>query len=155
MLKTFTNLPVLTFFLSSMRNRCSGGKLLVSRAGGAYSSRDRDPHRKFPVNCQALVILDDVLKSNDGGKSMFHLLWYILIGLISGVIAKSAMHVHIAIFWTVVLGIIGSILGGGVTHMFSRPTNERYHPAGLLLSTLGAILILYICYKLNIHFPQV
>ena len=86
---------------------------------------------------------------------MFHLLWYIVIGLIAGVIAKSAMHVHIALFWTVVLGIIGSILGGGVTHMFSRPTNERYHPAGLILSTLGAILVLYICFKLNIHFPQV
>jgi uncharacterized membrane protein YeaQ/YmgE (transglycosylase-associated protein family) len=101
------------------------------------------------------LILDDVLTPIDGGKSMFHLIWYILIGLIAGVIAKSAMHVHIAIFWTIALGIIGSILGGGVTHMFSRPTNERYHPAGLILSTLGAILVLYICFKLNIHFPQV
>jgi uncharacterized membrane protein YeaQ/YmgE (transglycosylase-associated protein family) len=100
-------------------------------------------------------ILDDVLKGNDGGKNMFHLVWYILIGLISGVIAKSVMHVHITMFWTIVLGIIGSIIGGGVTHMFSRPTNERYHPAGLILSTLGAILVLYICYKLNIHFPQI
>ena len=27
-------------------------------------------------------------------------------------------------------GIIESIIGGGVSHMFSRPTNERYHPAG-------------------------
>jgi len=86
---------------------------------------------------------------------MFHLVWYILIGLISGVIAKSVMHVHMTVFWTIVLGIIGSILGGAVTHMFSRPTNDRYHPAGLIFSTLGAILILYICYKLNIHFPQV
>ena len=86
---------------------------------------------------------------------MFHLIWYILIGLISGVIAKSVMHVHIAIFWTIVLGIIGSIIGGGVSHMFSRPTNERYHPAGLILSTLGAILVLFICYKLNIRFPHV
>jgi uncharacterized membrane protein YeaQ/YmgE (transglycosylase-associated protein family) len=84
---------------------------------------------------------------------MFHLIWYLLIGLISGVIAKSVMHVHIAIFWTVVLGIIGSIIGGGVSHMFSRPTNERYHPAGLIFSTLGAILVLFICYKLKIHFP--
>jgi uncharacterized membrane protein YeaQ/YmgE (transglycosylase-associated protein family) len=107
------------------------------------------------VIAQPWLTLDDVLKPNDGGKSMFHLLWYILIGLIAGVIARSAMHVHIAIFWTVVLGIIGSILGGGVTHMFSRPANERYHPAGLILSTLGAILVLYICFKLNIHFPQV
>ncbi|MGA2591096.1 MAG: GlsB/YeaQ/YmgE family stress response membrane protein [Bryobacteraceae bacterium] len=95
------------------------------------------------------------LKASVGGKRMFHMIWYILIGLISGVIAKSAMHVHITIFWTIVLGIIGSIIGGGVTHMFSRPTNERYHPAGLIFSTLGAILVLFICYKLKIHFPQV
>jgi len=47
---------------------------------------------------------------------MFHLIWYVLIGLISGVIVKS--------------GIIESIIGGGLSHMFSRPTNERYHPAG-------------------------
>jgi uncharacterized membrane protein YeaQ/YmgE (transglycosylase-associated protein family) len=94
-------------------------------------------------------------KANGGRKSMFHLIWYVLIGLISGVIAKSVMHVHMTIFWTIVLGIIGSIIGGAVTHMFSRPTNERYHPAGLIFSTLGAILILFICYKLKIHFPQV
>jgi uncharacterized membrane protein YeaQ/YmgE (transglycosylase-associated protein family) len=101
------------------------------------------------------VILSHVLETNDGGRSMFHLIWYVLIGLISGVIAKSVMHVHMTIFWTIVLGIIGSILGGAVTHMFSRPANERYHPAGLIFSTLGAILILYVCYKLNIHFPAV
>ena len=86
---------------------------------------------------------------------MFHLIWYVLIGLIAGVIAKSVMHVHMTIFWTIVLGIIGSIIGGAVTHMFARPKNERYHPAGLIFSTLGSILILYICYKLNIHFPKV
>jgi uncharacterized membrane protein YeaQ/YmgE (transglycosylase-associated protein family) len=96
---------------------------------------------------------DEVLQVNDGEKSVFHLIWYILIGLISGVIAKSVMHVHMTIFWTIVLGIIGSILGGAVTHMFSRPANERYHPAGLIFSTLGAILILFVCYKLNIRFP--
>jgi len=85
---------------------------------------------------------------------VFHIIWYVLIGLISGVIAKSLMHVHITMFWTIALGIIGSILGGAVTHMFFRPANERYHPAGLVFSTLGAILFLYICYKLNIHFPE-
>jgi uncharacterized membrane protein YeaQ/YmgE (transglycosylase-associated protein family) len=98
-------------------------------------------------------IVGDVLNVKDGEENVFHLIWYILIGLIAGVIAKSVMHVHITIFWTIVLGIIGSIIGGAVTHMFSRPTNERYHPAGLIFSTLGAILILFICYKLNIHFP--
>lgn len=86
---------------------------------------------------------------------MFHLIWYILVGLIAGVIAKSVMHVHMTIFWTIVLGIIGSIIGGAVTHIFSRPANSRFHPAGIIFSTLGAILLLFICYKLKIHFPSV
>jgi uncharacterized membrane protein YeaQ/YmgE (transglycosylase-associated protein family) len=59
------------------------------------------------------------------------------------------------IFWTIVLGIIGSILGGAITHMFSRPADARFHPAGIIFSTLGAILVLFICYKLKIHFPRV
>jgi uncharacterized membrane protein YeaQ/YmgE (transglycosylase-associated protein family) len=59
------------------------------------------------------------------------------------------------LFWTIVLGILGSILGGGITHMLTRSTNSRYHPAGLIFSTLGAILVLFLCYKLNIHFPAV
>jgi hypothetical protein len=37
--------------------------------------------------------------------------------------------------------------------MISRPKNERFHPAGLIFSTLGAILVLFICYKLKIHLP--
>ena len=86
---------------------------------------------------------------------MFHLIWYVLIGLVSGFLAKSVMHMHMTTFWTIVLGIVGSIIGGAVTHMFLRPKNARYHPAGLIFSTLGALLVLFICHKLNIHFPQV
>jgi uncharacterized membrane protein YeaQ/YmgE (transglycosylase-associated protein family) len=86
---------------------------------------------------------------------MFHFIWYILVGLIAGLIARTAMHTHMTLFWTIVLGVIGSILGGAITHIFSRPTNERYHPAGLIFSTLGAILVLFICHKLKIHFPQI
>ena len=86
---------------------------------------------------------------------MFHLIWYLLVGLVAGVIAKSVMHVHISLFWTIVLGIVGSVIGGAVTHMFSRPSNARFHPAGLIFSTLGAILVLFACYKLKFHFPSV
>ena len=86
---------------------------------------------------------------------MFHLIWYILVGLIAGVLAKAVMHVHMTIFWTIVLGIIGGILGGAVTHMFAPPVSGRFHPAGLILSTLGAILVLYLCIKFRINFPRV
>ena len=84
---------------------------------------------------------------------MFHVIWYVVIGLLSGLIAKSVMHVHMTMLWTIALGIVGSLLGGGVTHMIFRSRNDRYHPAGLIFSTLGAILILFICYKLKIHLP--
>ena len=84
---------------------------------------------------------------------MFHLLWYLIIGLLAGVISKSVMHVHLTLTWTIILGVIGSLLGGGVTHLVLRSRNERYHPAGLIFSTLGAILVLFICYKLNIRLP--
>ena len=84
---------------------------------------------------------------------MFHILWYLIIGLLAGVISKSVMHVHLSLLWTMVLGVIGSLLGGGVSLIIFRARNERYHPAGLIFSTLGAILILFVCYKLNIHLP--
>ena len=86
---------------------------------------------------------------------MLHLIWYIVVGLIAGVIAKSVMHVHMTLFWTIVLGIIGGILGGAVTHIFAPPTSQRFHLAGIILSTLGAIFILFVCIKLRIRFPRV
>ena len=109
----------------------------------------------IPGNGNPQPILDGAAKGKRWRKNMFHLIWYLLIGLIAGVIAKDVMHVHIMLFWTIALGIIELIIGGGVSHMFSRTTNERYHPAGLILSTLGAILVLYLCFKLNIHFPAI
>jgi uncharacterized membrane protein YeaQ/YmgE (transglycosylase-associated protein family) len=94
-------------------------------------------------------------EDKQGGKGMFHLIWYVFIGLLSGLIAKSLMHEHMTMFWKIVLGIVGSLLGGGISHMIFRSRNERYHPAGLIFSTLGAILILFICYKLKIHLPTI
>ena len=42
---------------------------------------------------------------------MFHLIWYLLIGLIAGVIAKAIMHVHLTMLWTTIVGIIGALSG--------------------------------------------
>jgi uncharacterized membrane protein YeaQ/YmgE (transglycosylase-associated protein family) len=113
---------------------------------------------QFPtvaVHCQAICAGTEDSQRNaiHGGKGMLHILWYVVIGLLSGLIAKSVMHEHMTMLWTIVLGIVGSLLGGGITHMIFRSKNERYHPAGLIFSTLGAILILFICFKLKIHLP--
>ena len=62
---------------------------------------------------------------------MFHLLWYLLIGLISGVIAKSVMHVHLTIFWTSVVGVIGSVIGGAVRSVPVSRSQWRIAGSGL------------------------
>jgi uncharacterized membrane protein YeaQ/YmgE (transglycosylase-associated protein family) len=55
---------------------------------------------------------------------MLHLIWYIAIGFIARCVAKALMHMHLSITWTIVLGIVGSIIGGAVTHLFSRQVQE-------------------------------
>jgi uncharacterized membrane protein YeaQ/YmgE (transglycosylase-associated protein family) len=128
-----------------------------AKQGRGFQTRTsgKNLSRKFWSIRKRLAILGNFLQLEQrGGKTMLHLIWYILVGLIAGVIAKSVMHVHMTIFWTIVLGIIGGIIGGAVTHLFSPPTG-RFHPAGIIFSTLGAILVLFICLKLNIHFPRV
>ena len=76
---------------------------------------------------------------------MLHLLWYIIVGLIAGFVAKSVLHMHITLLFTIVLGLIGSILGGFIVHLFDRPKPEaNYHPAGIIVSILGALLVLWL-----------
>ena len=85
---------------------------------------------------------------------MFHLIWYIIVGLIAGWVAKSVMHMHMSLLWTIVLGLVGSILGGLVTHVFSRPSpGARFHPAGIIVSILCALLVLYIWHKYHLRIP--
>jgi len=80
---------------------------------------------------------------------MFHLIWYIIVGLIAGFAAKSVMHLHLALLSTVVLGIVGSLVGGFVTHVFIRPTGgSPFHPAGIIFSILGALFVLFVWKKL-------
>ena len=86
---------------------------------------------------------------------MLHLLWYIIVGLIAGFVAKSVMHLHMTLFWTTVLGLVGSILGGFITHLFDRPKPEaNYHPSGIIVSILFALLVLWLLSKIPIFTPN-
>jgi uncharacterized membrane protein YeaQ/YmgE (transglycosylase-associated protein family) len=76
---------------------------------------------------------------------MLHILWYIIIGFIAGLIAKWIMHVQANVIETIIIGLIGSIVGGLVARLFSKPAEgSSFHPAGLILSIIGAILILWL-----------
>src|SRR6266581_624269 len=82
------------------------------------------------------------------GGTMLHLIWYIIVGFLAGCVAKALLHTHLSILWTIVLGIVGSIIGGAVTHLFYPPSaGGRFHLGGIIVSILGAILVLYLWYK--------
>ena len=76
---------------------------------------------------------------------MLHVLWSIIIGFVVGLIARSVVPgAEIVGFWvTAGLGIAGSIAGGFLARLFSRPADGAiFHPAGFFLSILGAIGLL-------------
>jgi uncharacterized membrane protein YeaQ/YmgE (transglycosylase-associated protein family) len=85
---------------------------------------------------------------------MLHLIWYVIVGLVAGLVAKSVLHMHIALVWTVVLGIVGSLVAGFLSHAIFRPrAGAPFHPAGILFSIIGAILVLFLVKRLNLHLP--
>jgi uncharacterized membrane protein YeaQ/YmgE (transglycosylase-associated protein family) len=88
-------------------------------------------------------------------KIMLHLIWYIIVGFLAGCVAKTLLHTHLSVTWTIVLGIVGSIIGGAVTHLFYPPSaGGRFHPGGLIVSILGAIVVLYVWHKFRLQLPR-
>jgi uncharacterized membrane protein YeaQ/YmgE (transglycosylase-associated protein family) len=76
---------------------------------------------------------------------MLHIIWSIILGFIAGAIANFIMHAHMSFLWTTILGIVGSIVGGLIARIFSKPADGApFHPAGLILSVIGAIVVLFI-----------
>ena len=83
---------------------------------------------------------------------MFHIIWMIIIGFVAGWIARAIVPgVDAMGFWmTAGLGILGSIVGGLASRIFSKPADgSMFHPAGILLSIIGAIIVLYVAKMLR------
>ncbi|HWE37922.1 MAG TPA: GlsB/YeaQ/YmgE family stress response membrane protein [Isosphaeraceae bacterium] len=66
-----------------------------------------------------------------------------IFGLIAGAIARLLHPGPDRMGWgsTMVLGILGSFLGGGIGYLLRLGTSP-YHPASLILSIIGAIVLL-------------
>ena len=78
---------------------------------------------------------------------MLHIIWSIIVGFIVGLIARAIVPgtQHMGFIMTTILGIVGSLVGGLIARLFSRPPEgSKFHPAGFLLSLLGAIVLLII-----------
>ena len=82
---------------------------------------------------------------------MLHIIWYIIVGLVVGLIARAIMPgvQHLGLIMTTLLGIGGSIVGGLIGRLFSKPApGSTFHPAGFIMSIIGAIILLFIWGKL-------
>jgi uncharacterized membrane protein YeaQ/YmgE (transglycosylase-associated protein family) len=76
---------------------------------------------------------------------MLHILWSIIVGFVVGLIASAIMHTHMGFLGTTILGIVGSLAGGLLARLFSRPPEgSRFHPAGFIMSIIGAIVVIFL-----------
>ncbi len=77
---------------------------------------------------------------------MLHLLWMFIVGIVVGAIARVIMPgaEHMGLIMTGLLGIAGSFVGGFISGLFSKPAEGAvFHPAGIIMSVIGALILLY------------
>jgi uncharacterized membrane protein YeaQ/YmgE (transglycosylase-associated protein family) len=83
---------------------------------------------------------------------MLAFMWWILIGLVAGLIARLLVPGKQPMGWlmTMVLGLAGSLLGGFISSavFHDDPAGTRFHSSGLIMSTIGALILLgaYVAY---------
>jgi len=77
---------------------------------------------------------------------MLSFIWWLIVGLIAGGLARLIMPGRdaMSLLATLLLGIAGSILGGLVSWAIWGTESRGFRPAGLLLSLVGAIIVLWI-----------
>ena len=83
---------------------------------------------------------------------MLHILWSIIVGFFIGLIARAIMPgaEHMGFFATSLVGIAGSIVGGLIGRLISKPKEgQPFHPAGIIMSIVGALIVLFILGKLH------
>jgi uncharacterized membrane protein YeaQ/YmgE (transglycosylase-associated protein family) len=78
---------------------------------------------------------------------MLHILWSLVVGFIVGLIARAVLPGvdSMGIIATTLVGIVGSVIGGLIGRVISRPEpGSKFHPAGFIMSIVGAIVLLLI-----------
>jgi uncharacterized membrane protein YeaQ/YmgE (transglycosylase-associated protein family) len=78
---------------------------------------------------------------------MIHILWYVIVGFLAGLIARAVVPGADAMGFiaTTAVGIVGSVIGGFVGNLFKKPeVGAKFHPAGLIMSIVGAVVLLLV-----------
>ena len=78
---------------------------------------------------------------------MIHFIWSIVVGFFIGLIARALLPGadQMGMIATSAVGIVGSLIGGVLGRLVSKPApGSSFHPAGFLMSVVGAVLLLWI-----------
>lgn len=77
---------------------------------------------------------------------MLGFIWWIIIGLVAGLLARLMVPGRQPMGWvlTIILGLVGSVIGGLISSAIfgTDPRDPGFHAAGLVMSTIGAIIVL-------------
>lgn len=76
---------------------------------------------------------------------MLGFIWSVIVGFFTGLIARALLPGgdHMGFLATTAVGIVGSLVGGFVGTLISKPTaGAKFHPAGFFMSVVGAVLLL-------------
>ena len=66
-----------------------------------------------------------------------------MVGLLARWFTPGAQHM--GLLMTGIVGIVGSYIGGFIARLFSKPAEgQMFHPAGIILSVIGAVILLVI-----------
>ncbi len=71
-------------------------------------------------------------------------IWMIIVGLVAGLLARAIKPGNDAMGWimTIVLGIVGAMLGGFVASLIGINADGGF--TGLIFSVIGAIILLFL-----------
>jgi uncharacterized membrane protein YeaQ/YmgE (transglycosylase-associated protein family) len=74
------------------------------------------------------------------------LIWFLIVGFVAGLLARAIVPGRdtMGIMQTIVLGIVGSFIGGVIAVLFTGREFGEYSNSGLIGSIIGAIVALLI-----------
>jgi uncharacterized membrane protein YeaQ/YmgE (transglycosylase-associated protein family) len=84
--------------------------------------------------------------SEEIAMGIMGIIWMIVVGFIVGLLARFFYPGAIALgFWmTALLGIGGSLVGGVIGSLIWKSPDGKFHPAGFILSIVGALILLWL-----------
>jgi uncharacterized membrane protein YeaQ/YmgE (transglycosylase-associated protein family) len=69
---------------------------------------------------------------------------WIILGALSGMVAKAIMKEEGGLLKNIILGIIGAVVGGGIVQMLGGSDVNGFNIYSFVVAVLGAMFVIYI-----------